>query len=320
MTPGKAYLTTDEIRALSRRSDLWGVWLIGHCWSLIAAALALFAWAPNVVTFLIAVVVIGSRQLGLAILMHEAAHRALFKNTAANDFIGEWLAGWPVLADLHEYRRYHLTHHQFTQSDKDPDLNLSKPFPTTRSSLRRKVVRDLTGQTGLKLRTAQILAAFRFIGEADDVPEDRKSLAQNFQGTVLGRALVANVLIFGVMWIVGDWWWWFVFWALPLLTWYQLVTRIRNIAEHGVVEFSSNPLKNVRTTYAGPIMRLLIAPYYVNYHLEHHLIMHMPCHSLPKVHRLMIGKGLRAEMEIGRTYWDVLRKAAGRSETPHVRA
>ncbi len=315
MTPGKAYLTSEEIRQFSARSDLWGLWMVLHCWGVIAAALALFAWAPNPLTFLLAVLLIGSRQLGLAILMHEAAHRALFRNGEVNEFAGEWLVGWPILADMHEYRKYHLMHHQHTQTDRDPDLNLSRPFPTTRSSLRRKIIRDITGQTGLKLRAAQIMAAFRFAGETDDAPQASQTFAQSFQSTVLGKALFANAVLFTILWAVGAWWWWFAFWALPLLTWYQLVLRVRNIAEHGVVEFSDNPLRNVRTTYAGPLLRLFLAPYYVNYHLEHHLVMHMPCYNLPSLHKLMIEKGYESEMEVGASYWDVLKKATARPES-----
>ena len=70
MTPGKAFLTSEEIRSFSASSDLWGAALLLHCWGIVAAALALFAWAPNALTFVLAVMLIGSRQLGLAILMH----------------------------------------------------------------------------------------------------------------------------------------------------------------------------------------------------------------------------------------------------------
>lgn len=90
---------------------------------------------------------------------------------------------------------------------------------------------------------------------------------------------------------------------------------MRNIAEHGAVEFSENPLRNVRTTHAGPVMRLFLAPYYVNYHLEHHLVMHMPCFNLPKLHNLMVEKGFNDQMEVGRSYWDVLRLATSRPES-----
>jgi fatty acid desaturase len=311
MTPGKAFLTPEEIRPLARRSDLAGYWLIIHCWGVIAAALALFAVWPNPLTFLLTVMIIGSRQLGLAILMHEAAHNAMFKSRRLNEFVGEWLCGRPILADLAEYRTYHLQHHRHTQTDKDPDLNLSRPFPTTKASMRRKLIRDITGQTGFRQRSQQIMFAFKMAGEVEDGTSS-KDLAQAFSGPVIGRALIANAVIFALLWAVGAWWWWFAFWALPLLTWFQLVLRVRNIAEHGVVERSDNPLRNVRTTHAGPLLRLLLAPYWVNYHLEHHLVMHVPCRNLPKMHRMMLDKGHEPQMEIGRTYWQVLAKAASR--------
>ncbi len=308
---GKDFFTSDEIRPLAERSDLWGAWLVFHAWAVIAAALALFAIWPNPLTFIIAVVLIGSRQLGLAILMHEAAHMALFKSRRLNEFAGEWLCGRPILADLFEYRRYHLKHHRYTQTEHDPDLRLSKPFPTTPASLRRKLVRDITGQTGLKLRAQQIMFAFKMAGEVEGQPTSQE-LSQAFNGPELSRALLANLVIFAAMWAVGAWWWWFAFWALPLLTWFQLVLRIRNIAEHGAVEFSDNPLRNVRTTRAGPLMRLLVAPYWVNYHLEHHLVMHVPAHNLPHLHQRLLDRGLGPQMEIGRSYWQVLRRAASR--------
>lgn len=103
MTPGKAFLSNEEIRSFNGRSDLWGVGLVLHCWAVLGLALALFAVWPNVLTFLLAVMVIGSRQLGLAILMHEAAHVALFKTRSWNEFAEEWLCGRPILADVLEY-------------------------------------------------------------------------------------------------------------------------------------------------------------------------------------------------------------------------
>jgi fatty acid desaturase len=311
MTAARAFMTPDEIRSFNGRSDWWGLWLVAHCWGVIGLALVGFAIWPNVLTFVLAVVVIGSRQLGLAILMHEAAHIALFKTRGLNEFAGEWLCGRPILADMFEYRRYHLMHHRHTQTDDDPDLNLSRPFPTTKASMWRKLWRDISGQTGFRQRSQQVMMAFKLAGDTEAVVSSQ-DLAQAFSGPVLGRAIVANGVVFALMWAVGAWWWWFAFWALPLLTWFQLVLRVRNIAEHGVVAFSDDPLRNVRTTHAGPLMRLFLAPYYVNYHLEHHLIMHVPCRHLPRMHRLMLDKGYGETMQIGRNYWDVMKLAASR--------
>src|SRR5207245_3645499 len=114
------------------------------------AAMALVALGPNILTVLVALVVIGSRQLGLAVVMHEAAHRTLFKSRAWNDWAGNWLAAYPVWTDTAPYRNYHLVHHAKTGTMEDPDLGLVAPFPITPASFRRKVWRDLSGQTGIK--------------------------------------------------------------------------------------------------------------------------------------------------------------------------
>ncbi|MEJ6710177.1 MAG: fatty acid desaturase [Amylibacter sp.] len=82
--------------------------------------------------------------------MHEAAHVALSKTRKLNEFAGVWPCGRPVLADMFEYRWYHLQHHQHTQTDKDPDLNVLRAFPTTKASMWRKVWRDISGQTGFR--------------------------------------------------------------------------------------------------------------------------------------------------------------------------
>ena len=55
---------------------------------------------------------------------------------------------------------------------------------------------------------------------------------------------------------------------------------------------SADPLRNTRTTKAGLLARAFIAPYYVNYHLEHHLLMTVPLFQLPKFHRLLSERGL----------------------------
>ena len=308
MTGKSRYFTNQEVRDLARRSDMMGAALVLHCYLTMAAALWLFWIWPNVLTFVLAVMIIGSRQLGLAILMHDAAHRALFKTGWLNEFVGNWICGAPILADMPAYRHYHLTHHRFTQVKGDPDLVLSKPFPTTRASLARKFLRDLTGQTGVKQLVSQIRMSLKLAGDKDAIAEADKQ-AQAFKGRGLAGPLAVNAVIFAVLWSVGAWWWWLAFWLVPLLTWFQLVLRVRNIAEHAVTEFTGDPLRNVRTTKAGPIMRLLLAPYWVNYHLEHHLVMHVPCFRLTNMHAMMLAKGHGDTMRVAPNYWSVLRKA-----------
>ena len=73
-----------------------------------------------------------------------------------------------------------------------------------------------------------------------------------------------------------------------------------------------DPFSHARTTHANPIERLLIAPYWVNYHAEHHLFMYLPCYRLPEAHRLLVEKGLIERMEVRPGYLDVMRLATSR--------
>src|SRR3984893_5930774 len=157
----KAVFTPAEWSRLTSRSSWRGLWLVIHAWGTILAAGTLGALWPNPTTGLIALMLLGRRQLGLAILMHEAAHGGLHANRAINEWVGQWLCAVPVGADLASYRSYHLQHHKFTQQPEDPDLSLSAPFPITKESYTRKAIRDLTGQTFVKQRLPLFLSLFR---------------------------------------------------------------------------------------------------------------------------------------------------------------
>ncbi|WP_299147014.1 fatty acid desaturase family protein [uncultured Tateyamaria sp.] len=302
MTPGKAYLSSQDIHLLAARSDVAGTLLVLHCWGIIAGAIGLFALWPNPFTAILAIMLIGSRQLGLAILMHEAAHNALFKTRMLNEFVGTWLCGWPIMADLKAYRHYHLAHHRHTQTDKDPDLVLSQNFPTSKASLKRKFTRDLTGQTGAKQLYSQIMTFVRLAGDDDAIEAAKGDAAQAFKSNTIYTAFPVFFGIALAISLIGQWWWGIMFWIVPYLTWFQFVLRVRNIAEHGATEMSQDPLRNVRTTHAGPIAKTFIAPYWVNYHLEHHMIMHVPCWRLPRMHALLIDKGLKRQMNVAPSY------------------
>ena len=140
------FFTPDEWLLLSSRSSFKGLALLLHCWVVIGLAIAVgVAWP---VTIPLIVMVVGTRQLGLFVLMHDAAHGLLHPNRRINDRAALWFGG----SELHIYRPYHLQHHRFVQQTADPDLVLSAPFPISRASLRRKIVRDLTGQTFIKQR------------------------------------------------------------------------------------------------------------------------------------------------------------------------
>ncbi|UTD29438.1 fatty acid desaturase family protein [Bradyrhizobium sp. WD16] len=298
-------MTEAELVEVRCRSDWQGIALVAHAWAVIGAAMALVAVFPNPVTYLVAVALIGSRQLGLAILMHDGAHGSLAASERLNMLLSQWFCACPIFAETRAYRRYHLQHHARTQQEDDPDLVLSAPFPITRASYRRKFIRDITGQTGFQLRKAQLLNAL-----GDSVWPLRQRLRRAAEA--LGRQIAVNAGLFALLALAGVWWAYPLLWLVPLLTWMMVITRIRNIAEHAVVPDSNDPLRNTRTTRAGLLARAFIAPYYVNYHLEHHLLFYVPCYNLPKVHAILSRGPYAARMEVQSSYLAVLRLATAR--------
>jgi fatty acid desaturase len=259
-------------------------------------------------TFVAAVIVIGGRQLGIAILMHDAAHGVLTRTRWLNEWLGQWFCAWPVLGDMISYRHYHLVHHRRTQQPDDPDLGLSAPFPITWSSYKRKFIRDITGQTGFKQRRAQFMRA---LGEPGMTAGER---AMNYWKR-LGPQTVANLVILGLMSAFGKPHYYLMFWALPNLTWHMVITRIRNIAEHAVVPDNDDVMRNARTTYASWWERAFVAPYWVNYHVDHHLLFHVSCYNLPRLHALLLAKGYGPKMEIQPNYATVMKMATSKPET-----
>jgi fatty acid desaturase len=296
-------LSREDIAELLRFEDWRSWWSIAFDWIVVFASMALVAWWPHTPTLFVpsvaALFLIGARQLGFAILMHEASHRSLFSNRAVNDWAGQWLCAYPIWSDTSVYRPYHLQHHAHTGTQRDPDLGLIAPFPISRASLRRKVLRDLTGQTGVKFARAAFARSLKRWSE----PEGRRATV---------GVLVTNALLLGALAALGHPAL-YLLWVGAWLTTNTLVTRIRSIAEHALTPNADDPLGNTRTTLLSWWERLLIGPNRVNFHLEHHLLMTVPHYQLPRMHALLRERGLlaRACVESG-GYAAILRRAASK--------
>ena len=294
-------LSPDERRDLHRTNALRSWLSFAVNWAIVAAAFALVAWAPNPLTIVFSLFVIGARQLGCAIMMHEAAHRSLFRNRALNDWTGNWLAAYPVWLDVEPYRAYHLKHHKHTWTELDPDLGLATPFPITRKSLARKIWRDLSGQTGWK----RARATYR-----RDLGKSRGKVKRDTSGWfALRGVIITNAILIALLTLAGHPGL-YLLWITAWLTTYSLVMRIRSIAEHAVIDDPKSMLGNTRTTLASWWERLLIAPNRVNYHLEHHLMMAVPHYNLPRMHRMLRDRGLLGNACTEANYLAVLRRAA----------
>ncbi|MGI9344955.1 MAG: fatty acid desaturase family protein [Gammaproteobacteria bacterium] len=279
----------------------WRTWaVLLSIWGTIGLACAAVAFHPEFWVIFLAVVLIGNRQFALSILMHEAAHRLLFNNPKNNDRIGQWLCSFPIMLDVRPYRSVHAQHHLHTETSQDPDLHLSRRWPTSRSSLTRKILRDLSGIAGIRRYYHTLIAT---LGPTNtSILQKCQHSWQKLKGFYLTN--IALLLLFSFS--IG-WQWYFVLWWLPLLTSYSLIYRFRNVAEHALVP-AQNDLDVARTTLAAPWYRWLLAPMNVNYHGEHHLLPSCPWYHLPKMHRFLAEQGATQHMCLSANYVQFFRQ------------
>ena len=294
-------ISKEQYEEIKEKQDWRNVLSISSNWLQMSSAMALFFIYPNVITFLVALVIIGSRQFALAVLAHDAAHNLLFSNNKVNDWAGQWFCAYPIFQDNRVYRPYHLKHHRHTETEDDPDLVLSSPFPINKRSFIRKVFRDLTGITGVRRYWGSLSSIFRTKG--DNVFDKISKTSNKLHGF-----LISNVIIFILISTTMHWSLFLLLWWLPSFTYYSLIIRIRNISEHAVTP-GNNDFDNTRTTKSTVLTRFFMVPHNVNYHLEHHLFTRCPWYNLPKAHSMMIENGYEDKMCLETSYKNVLLKA-----------
>ncbi len=309
-TDWREAFTKEEIAELREHSDWQGWRMLIADYGMIAAVMTLVALYPNVFTVAFALVVIGGRQLGLAIVMHEAAHRTLFNDRRLNDWVGNWLAAYPIYLCADMYRSHHLDHHGKTWGETDPDRVLAEGFPVSKMSMTRKVLRDLLGLTGLKQLIGTSYVAYKVI-RGEEVNQGTLPLRldrQRMIKMVIG-ALVTNAGLYGLLWVLGHpmlYLLWFGAW----MTTSKLVVRLRSMAEHALVPAPdpSDPFGNTRTTLTRWWERVFVAPHNVGFHLEHHLVITVPQYKLGRFHRMLEERGLLEDACIEKGYTRVFRR------------
>lgn len=311
------YLTKEEIRDLLKKSDLKATWEIFDTWFWIFASMALVYFWTNPITIVLALFIIGGKQLACAIIMHDTSHHSQFTSKRVNEVVGNLFGGYPLLVDVHRYRPYHLAHHSYTGKDNDPDIGLTTGYPAGKLSFTRKVLRDLFGLTGIKAFFGLMMIQSGVVkftlggGKPEWLPKhERKGLyhlvifLRNMAGPI-----AVNFIIWFVLWLLGAGWL-YLLWVVAYFTTYQFCIRIRSIAEHSVVPDRFDNQVNTRTTYANIIEKMLFAPHHVNYHAEHHLLMTVPSYNLPKMHRLLKERGYFEKGLLEPNYIEIIKLAS----------
>ena len=186
-----------------------------------------------------------------------------------------------------------------------------KGFPITRASLARKLARDLLGVSGLRRVFGLALMDLELL--AYTVALDLRWLPRRSLGAHLRAgarnvlpAVLTNLAMLGVLAATGHAWV-YTAWVVAYLTTYGLFLRVRSMAEHACTERVRDPLRNTRTTRAGVLARMTVAPHAVNFHIEHHLLMTVPWFRLGALHRLLASRDALPSRGVAPGYGAVLR-------------
>lgn len=248
-------------------------------YAVIGACFAAAAWSWNPLVVALAFVVIATRQHALFILYHDAVHGLFARDLRVNDLLVNVFVGVPMLVPVHVYRALHLTHHAHLGTPKDPERVLLyrgqpwayRPLPLTR--LLAQWLGDALGWNGVRMVAA-------YARERRD-PNSTLELpvVRVFPETwMLLAAWLVSLAAFA--WLDPT-----AFlrlaalWFLPFFTLVQAIQKVRSFAEHdhpGAAERSY-------TWRAGLLGRLVLWPYNIGYHREHHVHPTLPWYDLPAV-------------------------------------
>ena len=299
MNDYNSLLSDQEIAILREKKDWKTTMTIISMWAQVLFAFSLFIYLPNVLTFIISSVIVAAKQFQMTVLMHDGAHGLMYKNRKLNDFASQWFCAFPVMTDTFPYRKIHSQHHKYTETDKDPDIGLTKAFPTSRASLIRKFTRDLTGVAGLR----------RYFGALKSAWGSNLSLSEHISRFLskMHGFLLTNLILFTILYLSGNPWLYLFLWWVPMITLFSLFYRIRSITEHSGVE-GGDDFKNTRTTKVPWYLSYFLAPLNVNYHVEHHLFTFCPWYNLPMAHKMLKARGHTSKMEIANGYGEVFKK------------
>ncbi|NBV26965.1 MAG: hypothetical protein EBR99_06605, partial [Actinobacteria bacterium] len=249
-----------ELRAEFRRISTWrNVRAVTLAWTWLLGLAYLGTHGGWLIGFA-CFIAMGPIHVRFAILMHEAAHKLLFRKKWANDWIGKWLVAYPAFVPIGLYRRSHFAHHREEFGPDEPDIAFYRGYPCEPRDLRRRLLRDAVGISGWKNFVVLLKAL-------------TKRASRPLASAILGTQLVMAV---GLALVTGRWWSYLVFWWLPWMTQWRVLNRLRAIAEHGGMSRSDDRRLTTHNVKQSLLARTWLVPFNTGWHLAHHVDMGVP--------------------------------------------
>jgi fatty acid desaturase len=278
----------EELLALTRLEPWKTLVEIALDWAVILATLAAAVWLDRWFGYVAAVFVIGARQHALLILMHDASHQRILPDRRWNERVSDWLCAFPHFVSTDAYRKDHLRHHFYMNTDNDPNhtSKIGLPdwvYPKTKPQIAWIFTKELLG-VGL-LRIVNYILHY---GENSKKSAEKPKTSRTATiGRLLYYAVVAVSLVAlgevagrGVAIRV------FALWIGSMATVLPALLRLRILSEHYGLE-RVNDLDHSRNYPCNPLERFFLAPHDVWLHIDHHLFPSIPFYNLRKAHAIL---------------------------------
>jgi fatty acid desaturase len=291
-------LPAAKIKELSQLQPARAVFATAVQWAVIAGTIAFCTAFWNPLFYVLAVLIIGSRQHALLILGHDASHFRTLPVRWQNDLFANIFMMWPTFASVEGFRKFHGTHHQYTNLPADGNRHIwythdaagelapDWQFPKTRAGLVWVLLRRAAFLTGLFWIVRGLIGSTLIPS-----PAWMRGLRFAFYAAVI------VALTYFSLWTA-----FLLYWIVPFCTWHIAIQYIRLICEHSAVESDEEEYAITRTTIPTWLESVFILPCNVGYHLEHHWYPSVPFYRLPELHQaLLTRQGFREHAVVRRS-------------------
>lgn len=230
--------------------------------------------------YVLACVVIGTRQRSFGNIVHECSHAGFVADRRLNDVVGRFLS--TLLCYSYDcYRDGHKTHHIYTGDyEKDEDFANTKAYefhqPISGEIIRRHLVRLFTFQffpyyTGKTVFTNEDRPRWLFI-----------------------RLLYVAFVLYGLVGIWSEWsgsalivW----YWVVPYVTVLPVIGYVSDLFDHAGLIGNDNEIDKSRNyPVSNRFFHWLFFPRHDSYHLVHHLFPMVPTKHLAACHEILMAE------------------------------
>src|SRR6478735_704850 len=275
-----------KIKELSQLQPARAVVATASQWVAIAGAIALCTTFWHLVLYVLAVLVIGSSQHALLILGHDASHFRTLPVRWQNDLFANLFMMWPTFASVEAFRKFHGTHHQYTNLPNDGNRHIwythdaagelapDWVFPKTRAGLAILLLRRAFFLTGLFWIVRGLVGS---------------SLIASPHWMIATR-IAFYLFLAGALTVFGAWYAFLLYWIVPYCTWHIAIQYARIICEHSAVESEEEEYGITRTTIPTLLESIFVLPCNVGYHIEHHWYPSVPFYRLPDLHQQLMSR------------------------------